>query len=187
MKDKARRTLKPAPGLTQISGGPGPTVTCDGKVWRFGYNTQNAKAHLEELIRAHVLAESRANDTADEYQETRDRVRGGHYRTFSKGWLNILDSPDGTILYPLSLLKEHHPEATTKDVRRMMAKEPDQFVDALEEVSPDFWRVVAVEWASDEKEIDPDKAAELGAKFAEKFVEGFQTVRTERTPGPGIG
>lgn len=177
---KKPKQPKTAPGVTQIVAGPCPTVTCDGKVWKIGFNTQSAKAGLEQLIRSHVLTQARA-DGPEEYKETRDLAHGGHYRTFEKGWLSILNSPDGAVLYLQSLLQKHHPEATFGDAIRLLSAEGDAVADALAEVSPNFFRVAAAEWAR-EKRVDETKAAAVGEEIASAVLASFQKKSSTAAP-----
>lgn len=176
-KNKAPKSVS---GVSQITGGACPLVTCDGKVWKVGFNTNNAKAALEQLIRAHVIAEAK-KDGPEEYQDTKDRVLGGHYRTFAKGWLTVMNSPDGPPLYLQSLLLKHHPEATASDAMRLMTAAGDEVEAALAEVSPDFFRVAAVEWAR-EKRVDESQAAAAGEELANAVLKSFR--RNPTTPEP---
>lgn len=180
MSRKKVKLPRSVPGVTHIAAGPGPTVTCDGKTWRFGFNNQNAKARLEELIRAHVIQESKANDAPEEYEETRDRIRGGYYKTFAKGWVSIFDSPDGNLLFILSLLGKHHPEATIDDAKHILVLERDQVAMALMEIAPDFFQALAAQWAT-EKGIDPKKAADAGKEMGLNIVAGIRRDFPSRT------
>jgi|ERR1700722_17849582 len=176
MSDKRKRESKrtePAPSMTRLVAGPGPTIERAGKTWRLGYNTQNAKARFEMLVKSHVRSRSRAEDSPEEYQETRDRIYAGHYDTFTKGWMTILNSPEGGILYFLSLLQHHHPDATRDDALMLALTEPDQVADALEEISPDFFKAVAIDWAT-EKKADQKDAVAMGEEVAKRIAENFK-------------
>lgn len=170
-----------APGVTHLTAGPGPTIVCDGKTWRVGFAKQKAKALLENLFREHALRFSRENETPAEYQETKDMARGGHYRTFAPGWNAMLGTPDGTVLYLLSLLQHNHPEATFADAARMFSMAPDEVDNALVEVSPNFFKLAAREWAA-EKGQDEKKAEEIGAAMGEQIVKLLKKFQTTQEP-----
>ena len=190
---KKKKTDQPrvppkVPGVQQVIGGPGPIIESQGETWQLGFNSQNAKARLEELFRAHVLREARKDrDTLggeegeSAYQEARTAVHGGYYRTFADGWRLLLRSPVGQNLFLLSLILEHQPNATLDDAIGLIASDRDQVDDALLEISPDFFCMVAAQLAGEQKG-DPEAAARA-------MREGMAAIlpRTEKTPvrGPG--
>ena len=152
MSKKRQGVPRHVAGVTHMAAAPGPTVQCGGRAWRFGFNDQDAKARLEELIRAHVLRDAIANkkalggaDGAEAYQHTDTLLKQGHYLTFAKGWNEVLGSPVGGVLYPLSLLQHHHPDATEADVVRLLVEEPEQTEAAVRAISPSFWAAVATQ------------------------------------------
>lgn len=137
-------------GVQPMIAHPGPTVACNGKTWRFGFNDQDAKGRLEELVRSHVLREALKDKAAiggqegdDLLSETRTQIRRGYYSTFEKGWIEVVNSPMGAVLFTLSLLQHHHPDATEQDARQLLALEPEQTEEAIFVVAPDFFQSAA--------------------------------------------
>ncbi len=170
-----------APTIQQMTGRVGPTVTVGSKVYRFGFNDQDAKARLEELIRSHVVREGLrmkrvlgGQDGEDHYTAVVDRLDAGYYGTLSPGWVKTLASETGTLLFVLSLLQEHHPQMTAEDARAVWVAEPEQCQAALRVIAPDFFRAVARQVAAEKgatpgPELDAaveDLAAEIDRKLA---------------------
>lgn len=153
------------PGVQQVTATP-PTVECGGRTWRLGFNTQDAKGRLEELFRAHVVRDALktkrllgGEDGDEAYRETDKLVKQGHYRTFARGWLDLLNSPVGAVLYVLSLAQQFQPDATEDDVLRLMSEEPEQTQAAVESISPDFFRAAAIQVGADLAAADSVAAA----------------------------
>lgn len=178
---KKRRPAGVGPGVQQMLAHPGPAVPCGGRVWRLGFNTQDAKARLEELFRGHLLAGARRLGDPDEARAVRDDVLNGVYRTFQPGWLRTLNSPAGGDLFVLSLLQEHHPDATADDVLGLKAEAGDALEDALRVVVPDFFRALAAQWAAENRQ-PPDRAAELGEQIGREMT---RLAASGRRGGPG--
>lgn len=179
MSRKREKVPRHVAGVTHMVAGPGPAVEWAGKTWRFGFNHQDAKGRLEELIRAHVVRDALRTKRAlggaegqEAYDLTDAKVKGGHYLTFARGWAEVLNSPAGVLLYTRSLLQEHHPDVTDDDVRRMLAEEPEQTEAAVAAVSPDFFKAVAVQMGE-----TPETAETIAAELA-------RTLRDRTTPGP---
>lgn len=151
-KRKPQKQPRRAPAVRHMTLGPGPTIECGGKTWRLGFNTQDAKARLEELFRAHVMREAVKKKRAlggkegqDAYDHDNDAVTDGEYDTFEKGWYRLLAKPAGSVMYLLSLLQEHHPDATAADARSLVVQEPEQTQAAVNAISPDFLCAAAVQ------------------------------------------
>lgn len=162
----SRKQRRPAPPVAQITAGAGPTVTAaDGRVYRLGFNTQDAKARLESLVCDHVTLEAVRRkrrlggaDGDEAFAAVQALIDAGHYSTLERGWLTVLHSADGAILFPLALLQEHHPEMTAAQARELFAAEPEQVRAALGRVAPDFFHAVLVQ-VSRAKGLGPDRAA----------------------------
>lgn len=164
------------PSVQQLTGGPGPIIEALGKRWRLGFNDQDAKAALEELIRAYharrALRDKR-NIGGEDGQAIWDEFSGlsarGFYATFGKGWVETLKSQDGVILFLQSLLVKHHQEISETEAREIFASEPEQVVAALEVVAPDFFAAVAVQkgYSTDQaKAAAPELAAAMREQIA---------------------
>ncbi|TXH99553.1 MAG: hypothetical protein E6Q76_19585 [Rhizobium sp.] len=154
-KDRKKKPARRQPSAQFIAGHPGPTIEAGSKTWRLGFNTQNAKARLEELIRAHVTREGLklkrdvgGEDGDEVWQEYRDSLASGHYDTFGPGWFKVLKSLVGNKLFLLSLLQKHHPDATESDALDLLANHRDATEAALNVISPDFLSAVAREVAT---------------------------------------
>lgn len=181
-KQQAESEPRRAMPVTHMTLSPGPTIHCDGKVWRLGFNTQDAKGRLEELIRGHVVREALKTkrllggaDGDEVYESRMDKVDCGHYRTFADGWRKILKTPTGSALFLLSLLQHHHPDATEDDARRLLMREHEQTEAAIVAISPDFFGAMAVQMGASPADA-PAVAAAVAAELA-----------TAVTPEPATG
>lgn len=170
--------------MSQIIASPGPTIHHNGKVWRLGFNDQNAKGRLEELIRSHVIRDALqtkrelgGKDGEESYEFTDNKVKKGYYHTFAKGWNEILNSSVGAVLYMLSLLQKHHPDATEDDARTLLINEPEQSEAAIVAISPDFLETVAIQMG-----VSPEKAT-LAAITIVNDLKGINVAKNE-TPEP---
>lgn len=169
-RQKVPRRVAPVQVMTNTP----PTVHCGGKVWRLGFNTQDAKGRLEELIRSHVVRNAAKDmrtlggeDGERVWLMESKRVKQGYYATFAAGWSEMLNSPEGGLLYVQSLLQEHHPEATPDDAQRLLVDEPQQTEAAVTVISPDFFAAVAVQ-----KGARPDDARAFGEAIAKQLRTG---------------
>lgn len=152
MSKTQRKKQRPVPPMAHITLSPGPTVVLDGKVWRLGFNSQDAKSRLEELFRGHVVRDALMTkravggpDGEEQFAAEMARVRGGHYAFFADGWRELLGTRAGNVLYLLSLLQEHHPDATEQDAMRLLVQENEQTVEALAAITPTFLSAAAVQ------------------------------------------
>lgn len=169
MSSKRPKVPREVAGVTHMTASPGPTVVeAGGRVWRLGFNDQDAKARLEELIRGHVIRDALATkravggpDGEAHYRDAASRVEGGEYLTFAPGWARLMGQPAGSLLFLLSLLQEHHPDATADDVRRLSVAEPEQCEAAVRAVAPDFFAAAALQMG-----LAPGAAAGLAAEMA---------------------
>lgn len=170
-----------APSVQQLVGSPGPTVEIAGengkpKIWRLGFNDQNAKGALEELIRAHFIRRELPNKRAlggedgENYwrSEVRPLLDSGYYDTFGPGWLATLKSSDGVLLFLQSLLVKFQPDITAAQTQEIFAAEPEQVMAAVEVVAPDFFAAVAVQ-----KGYATEDAKKGGAEIAAALRETF--------------
>lgn len=176
-RKKPPRAPRHVAGVQQVAATP-PTVHHDGRVWRLGFNTQDAKGRLEELFRSHVVRDAIKTkrllggaDGDEHYRLTDTLLKQGYYKTFAKGWVELLNSPEGALLYVLSLLQEHHPDTTADEVAALLAAEPEQVEAAVLAVSPDFFEAVAVQMKA-----TPGAAREFA-----------RTVAARMTAAPGGG
>lgn len=126
-----------------------PEISWNGKVWRIGHPTQRAKAVLEELVAAKAIGEVTALKTAlppetyaEVFQGVLDRVSGGEFRTFGRGWVNLTTGGTGAVLFLLSLLRERHPDATESDAIGLAADRGDEVQGALGRVIPSFFELL---------------------------------------------
>jgi hypothetical protein len=171
---KAKRNYPKNMGVTHASASPGPTIhESNGAVWRLGFNDQDAKGRLEELVRSHILRTALKSkralggeDGQEIFDSAESKINGGHYLTFRKGWVELLQTPEGGILLFLSLLQEHHPKATVDDAERLLTREQEQADAAFIAVCPDFLTAMAVQ-----KGESPANAPELAAVVARKLAE----------------
>ena len=111
----------------------GPTV------WKVGHPDQRAKARLEELVTQFARRELAANGAIDQWVA---RVEEGAYRTRADGWSRVMRGPSADCLFLLSLLREHHPNASLADAESLAAGEPEQVRAAIVRVAPAFFGLV---------------------------------------------
>lgn len=183
---KPARAPKRAPSAQFVAGHPGPVIEAGDKTWRLGFNTQNAKARLEELIRAHVVRDALklkrdvgGADGEQVWQEYSDSLAAGHYDTFGPGWFRVMKSLTGNRLFLLSLLQRHHPDATEADAAHLLANHRDATEAALAVISPDFLRAVARQTAAD-RGATPHSADAFAAEL-------LAAAQAEMTPVPATG
>lgn len=166
---------KRTPSTQFITMSPGPTIEAGEKTWRLGFNTQNAKGRLEELVRAQVVrdalklkTELPGDDGETLWQDTRDSLAAGHYDTFEKGWFRVLKSEIGNRLFLLSLLQKHHPDATATDALSLLTNHREQVDAALAVISPDFLHAVARQTAT-QKGATPHDAEAVASELMRKM------------------
>lgn len=166
-----------APSVQMLVSSPGPGFDALGKKWRLGFNDQNAKGALEELIREHVIRRELpvkkrlGPELGDMYwrSEVAPLLAEGYYSTFGPGWLATLKSPDGVILFVQSLLMKNHPDASAELVQEMLGDAPEQMMAAVEVVAPDFFAAVAVQMGystEDARKAAPQIAAAIKDNIA---------------------
>jgi hypothetical protein len=135
------------PGVADVLGaaGPCPEVVHAGKAWKVGWPTQKAKAILERLVVAQATAETLAlrdavppEAFAELWNGLRRAIGAREYRTFGPGWAAALASPGGSLLFPLALILQHHPDATADDVAALREHAGEAFALAVAEVVPPF-------------------------------------------------
>ena len=187
-KQRPGRAKPPAyvPSVQQLTGSPGPTVEALGKKWRLGFNDQDAKGALEELVRAHhtrrAVREKRTIGGEEGELVWSDfcAIKAqGFYDTFRPGWIATLRSEDGPFLFLQSLLQKHHPDVTLADAQEMMVGEPEQVMAAVEVVAPDFFAAVAIQ-----KGHATEDAKAGAAEIARAVVAEIEKFKQTTTPEP---
>ena len=160
-----------------------PAIEYNGKTWKVGYPTQLAKDRLEKLVVADAWTNVQAakigipefdDGLVKEFQES---VRNREYRTGGKGWASAFSRTDGQVLFYLSLFQEHHPDATSEDVINLMADKPDEFLAAMEVVTPRFFFV-----AAEAMRIPKDKAKVWAEEQGRKFLQAITDARSQAMP-----
>lgn len=143
-----------APSVQQMTGRPGPTVVVGKKVYRLGFNTQDAKGRLEELVRSQKTREAvrekrrlGGQDGEDYFADFVALCDRNHYATLGPGWKAVLATPEGTVLFLLSLLQEYHPDMAAGEALELLRSEPEQCEQALRVIAPNFFRAIAVQVA----------------------------------------
>ena len=66
----------------------------------------------------------------------------GDYKTFGAGWQRIIQHPGNAHLFLLSLLREHHPEATELDSQTLAMQAQELVAAALVRVVPRFFAIL---------------------------------------------
>jgi hypothetical protein len=166
-----------APGVGPGLGGSGPcpTVVGGGKTWTIGHPTQRAKAHLEILTAATAIDQLeelkpvlKPEVWARRAAELDAKIDGGQHRTWCPLWSAVNGGPNGTPLFLLSLMRDHHPEATLADVRELIASEPMRVRAALACVVPRFFILLA-----ESAPIPPEMRAKLVQQGIEELTRSF--------------
>lgn len=187
---KRKRDHGPAPSVAQMRAGPAPTVKeSGGKLWRLGWNNQDAKAALEMLITSELTRsaikkmKALGPDGAEYFELFQNRVDSGTYKTFAPGWRHVMAGLDASWLFLLSLLAEHHPDATPDDAKRLLAEEPEQVNAGVGVIAPDFFAAVAVQMR-DPKTVTAESAAAAGREIAAAILDKVFGLKS--TPEPVI-
>ena len=178
---RAKRTY--VPSVQQLASSPGPTIRALGKTWRLGFNDQNAKGALEELIRSHhtrIAVREKRSIGGEEgelvWAEFCALKAKGFYDTFGKGWQATLQSQEGVLLFLQSLLTKNHPDITTEQTIDILAAEPEEAMAALEVVAPDFFEALAIQMGHSTNE-----ARAVGQEIARQIRAEFATEKAKRT------
>lgn len=175
-------SIPPAVGDVLGPAGACPEILHNGKTWKIGHPDQAAKDRLEKLVVAdawnNVKAALLGDPEHDEelkasYQES---VRNREYRTGGKLWARAFSRTDGQVLFYLSLIQAHHPEATSQDVVSLMADKPDEFLTAIELVTPRFFFV-----AAEAMGLPPDKQQTWATEQAGKLLDAIRKARQKQT------
>jgi hypothetical protein len=141
----------PPPSVQEALGTAGcPAEIHHGpRVYKVGHPDQRAKARLEQLVAQHARREVlELGGTAAEWL---DRVEQGAYRTRGPGWLHVVQSPAGAVLFLLSLMREHHPDMTADEVTAVASAEPEQVKAALGVVAGPFFELVLADLSPDQR------------------------------------
>lgn len=142
------------PGVGPALGGSGacPRIVCGDKTWTVGWPTQKAKSALEiatlELAVANheeACAHLPAKFVARKQKELDGAIDGGHWRTWGELWTSVNEGPDGNTLFLLSLLREHHPDATLADARKLWREKGGETVRAFAVVVPSFFELLVAD------------------------------------------
>ena len=143
-------------------------IELDGKVWKVAHPTRAARDALAAMVLQHAWANLKQTQTVlpDGYAELlAEMVRligAEEYKTGGKAWGATVNGPSGNALFVLSLLREHHPDASLKDARKLIGHRPDDVQVALAALVPGFFLLVG-----EDDEIPPERRAEMAALAAE--------------------
>lgn len=191
MKRRRDKGTKFAPSIAAVRAGPAPTIKehSTGRVWRLGWNTQDAKAALEMVIVSQLTLKAIETMKAmragglEYFEMFQNRVDSGAYHTFAPGWRYVMAGLDASWVFLLSLLLEHQPNAIPEDAQRLLADEPEQVQVGVGVVAPDFFTAVAIQVKA--KNVSADQAAEGGRAIATAIMEKVMGVKSS-TPAPTV-
>jgi len=175
-------SVPPSVGDVLGAAGACPEIAHQGKTWKIGYPTKAAKDRLEKLVVADAWASVQAAFIGDPQHDAElkesyhESVRNREYRTGGKLWAKAFSRMDGQILFYLSLVQEHQPAATSEDVITLMADCPDEFMTAMELVTPRFFFV-----AAEAMGLPKDKQPAWATAQAEAFLKAIRAARTQMT------
>ena len=150
-----------------------PEIVHNGKTWKVGYPTQKAKAILNNLVVAYASAEIQ---TASEslppalYQQMLSdfttKIGQRYYKTWHQGWIEIAMGQDGDILFLLSLVKLHQPNATENDARMLFEECGPMVQTAMAQVMPVFFQILEADYPS---QLPKENRAQLRAAAENRF------------------
>ncbi len=183
-------------GAGPALGGTGsPCPTCclpGGKPWKVGWPTQAAKQEFELLVAEHAVADLQSRKRmysvqvfAQKEKELEVRFAGGDHLSYGALWVAVLDGPDSMPMFLLSLLKEHQPEATFADAKKLWKSGHLSVRRALTLVMPPFATLLVAESPRTQEEDRPAAAAELAKMFLEQRI-GPVPPETKPTSDPTI-
>lgn len=167
-----------AGGVGALLGDAGacPEIKWNGRAWKIGHPTQDAKTALEELVVSKAVAEVTALEGvlppaayAKLFDRLQDRIETGHYRTFGAGWVKQTTSPAGSVYFLLALLREKQPDATEGDAAGLAAAKGGEVQLALSRVVPGFFDVLLASASHLKPEQKDAIRAALAAVVAEAF------------------
>lgn len=174
---------EPSVGDVLGAAGASPTIPCNGKVWKLGHPTQAAKDRLEKLVVAEALENVKAAETGVLEIDKANReslfaaIRQRKFRTGGEEWVQTFSRPEGQVMFALSLLQEHHPDATAADVLELLTDAGDAFAAALLQVVPGFFFIAAGAMGL------PEKTRRQWARgMAEKFAAGLSPPSSSPPP-----
>lgn len=159
------------PSVQQMIGYPPKLLTVDGETYRVGFNDQDAKGRLEEIINAVVWDKvyteaDRMKNGERHIKRTEQLFADGYYATMGDGWKKMVLSPSGVFVFFLSLMQEHQPEMTLETATELFQSDPVRCAHAIAAVAPDFFKAVLRQMGVPEEEIEkatPDIAKALEA------------------------
>jgi hypothetical protein len=136
------------------------TIDWNGKTYKLAPLTYGAVTRTEMLVAKSVSAEleSMRGELPDGQfrrleADLTAKLLGRAHRAGGALFTEVMSSADGQVMYLLALLREHHPDATETDARRMMADVPDRVERAILLVTPDFLRLVAATKGADPRRV----------------------------------
>lgn len=172
-----------APGVGPSLGGSGacPTVTHGSKTWTIGHPTQKAKTVLE-ILTLEIAAENHEaalpalppKMRARKEKEFGAAVDGGHWRTWGELWTAVNSGPDSNALFLLSLLREHHPDATLADARTLWRDSGRATARAFAVVIPSFFTLLVAE-----RSATPEERAAMVVTAVAEAMQSIQPLLAE--------
>ncbi len=171
---KAKQTQQAS--IQQMLSYPPHSLIVSGEKYLVGFNTQDAKGRLEELVAASVW--DRVYATAEKMRHGEQHIKrveklfaSGNYATGGEGWREEVLCPNGAILFFLSLLQEHHPDLTAEDATKIFTADPLRCRRVITEVAPDFFQAILRQLGATEEQIQalaPELALSLESAYEEK-------------------
>lgn len=138
-----------------------PRIKTESAEYKVGWPTKRARKRLEQLVAARAITElEELADTLrpDVYRTRSDKVlalvTAGAHKVGGELWNTVMASEAGATLYLLSLVREHHPDATEEHVNALLYKYPDQVQVAIRLVTPNFYRLLGEERGLTPEQLD---------------------------------
>ncbi len=138
---------------------PPRTLVIDGEKYIVGFNDQNAKGRLEEIIASRVwdrvYSEATRMKNAEMHLKRYEKLFAeGYFATMGEGWRNEILCHSGVFDFLFSLLLEHQPEMTLDMVVDLFKKDANRCAHAIVAIAPDFFKAVLRQMGVTEEEIE---------------------------------
>lgn len=172
---------KRMPSVQQMLGYPPKSLVIDGENYRLGFNDQDAKGRLEEIIGSRVwdkvYSEADRMKNGDRHiKRYEQQFAEGYYATMGEGWRQEVLCPSGVFVFFLSLMQEHQPGMTLEEATGLFQRDPVRCAHAIAAVAPDFFKAVLRQMGATEEMIE--KSAPDLKKMVETLTQEPATAPT---------
>lgn len=135
-------------------------IEYDKQIFRLGPANENARCYLEEILAGNAVKNVVAlkpHLEPSEYQEmlaaVNRQVGTGQFKTGAADWGATLATPDGILLFYLSLFRVNHPNMTRDACKKLVEDCAEQCVAAMGRVAPSFFDVAVPKASPEQKKV----------------------------------